>query len=200
MPVIAHPVIPIEETSMLYQNAVHWIEAQAWLDSFGDMAARRVTTVYDEIGGDGSVRALVSGAWLGHPLHAALSDIPMGAWAATMALDVCEVVAGRTDVAPGADLAMAVGVAGAVASCVTGWSDWTERRAGEGSGRVGVFHGLLSGAATALCGASLALRLGCARQRRLAQGLGAAGFAVAAASAWLGAAMVYHRRLPSEGP
>ena len=36
------------------------------------------------------------GTWLGHPLHPVLTDVPLGAWTATLVLDIMEARAGAT--------------------------------------------------------------------------------------------------------
>ena len=65
------------------------------------------------------------GRWLGHPLHPALSDLPIGLWTGALILDVTD-----RDPAPGrrldpAGLFSAAGIVAAVATAATGVVDWT---------------------------------------------------------------------------
>ena len=83
----------------------------------------------------------------------------------------------------------AAGIAAAVATAATGVADWTVSD-GEDR-RVGLFHGLLNGAAVVLQGASLAARL--AGHRGSARGLGAASMAVTAAAGFVGGHLVQGR-------
>ena len=62
------------------------------------------------------VRDVLDGVWLGNPLHPALTDIPLGAWTAALALDLV-----GSDAADGA---LAVGILGAVPAALTGLNDW----------------------------------------------------------------------------
>ncbi len=61
------------------------------------------------------------GTWLGHPLHPVLSDVPLGAWTAALALDGIEAASGRRELGPGADAAITVGLGGVAAPAAWGW-------------------------------------------------------------------------------
>ncbi|MEJ5947000.1 Rieske 2Fe-2S domain-containing protein [Pseudokineococcus basanitobsidens] len=136
----------------------------------------------------GPVLDALHGTWLGHPLHPALTDVPIGSWTAALALDCVDVVGGgRTaGLAAASRTCTGLGVLGAVASAVTGLADWQHTH--EGARRVGVVHGLLSSAAVALQLASWRCRRDAPRRGRL---LGAAGWVVVTASAALGGALVH---------
>ena len=101
------------------------------------------------------VRDALHGVWFGHPLHPVLTDIPIGAWTAALALDALD-AASEDDFAPGADAAIALGLAGAVGSAVTGLTDWKELDTKPL--RIGLLHGMLNLGATILYAASLILR------------------------------------------
>jgi nitrite reductase/ring-hydroxylating ferredoxin subunit len=94
------------------------------------------------------VRDVLDGVWLGNPLHPALTDVPLGAWATAAALDVVGHEA--------ADEALAVGVLGALPAALTGLNDWSHLK-GE-SRQVGVVHALLNSGALTLNVGSLVLR------------------------------------------
>lgn len=59
------------------------------------------------------IRNLLHGRWLGHPLHPALTDVPIGAWTVALVFDVPTMGRGRQALVPGADAAIEVGLVGA---------------------------------------------------------------------------------------
>jgi nitrite reductase/ring-hydroxylating ferredoxin subunit/uncharacterized membrane protein len=127
------------------------------------------------------------GRWVGHPLHPALSDLPIGLWTGAMVLDITD----RSPApGPGLDAAGMLSAAGIAASCataLTGLSDWTVSN--EQDRRVGLFHGLLNTVALGLQGASLGTRM--TGHRSTARALGAASLTVTAAAAYLGGHLVF---------
>src|SRR4051812_29897625 len=164
---------------------VDLVERQEWLEPVETGLQRAVAGTFDSAGMAGrKVRNFLHGVWLGHPLHPVLTDIPVGAWTAAVILDAM-------DERDGADLAVKVGLAGAVGSAVTGLTDW---QATDGSARrVGIVHGLLNVAATTLFAVSLAKRKG--PDRSAAQTLALVGYAIAFASAYLGGHLVYRKQI-----
>lgn len=94
------------------------------------------------------VRNVLDGVWLGNPLHPALTDIPLGAWTAAVALDAIGSEA--------ADSALAVGIGGAVAAAVTGLNDWSHLK--DDARRLGLVHALLNTMGLSLQVGSLVLR------------------------------------------
>jgi nitrite reductase/ring-hydroxylating ferredoxin subunit/uncharacterized membrane protein len=127
------------------------------------------------------VRDVLHGVWLGHPLHPALVQVPLGAWLSAAVLDVL----------PGQQTAattlVAVGTASAVPAAAAGSNDWAslsrEQR------RVGLVHAAANTVALALYGASLAARL--RGRHTTGRRLGYLGLAVAGASAYLGGHLSY---------
>src|SRR5690349_9376339 len=94
------------------------VERQEWLEPVESGLQRAVQGSFDSAGAPGrAARNFLHGVWLGHPLHPVLTDVPLGAWTAAVILDAA-------DEASAADLAVKVGLAGAVASAVTGLTDW----------------------------------------------------------------------------
>jgi len=135
------------------------------------------------------VRDFLHGTWLGHPLHPALTDIPLGGWTIALALDA----AGDRNkgVARAADTAIGVGIAGAVGAAVTGLTDWHHTTGGDR--RVGLGHAMLNTAALALYVASFALRRSGARDA--GRGVSVLGWLVATSAAYLGGTLVYRKRI-----
>jgi nitrite reductase/ring-hydroxylating ferredoxin subunit/uncharacterized membrane protein len=137
----------------------------------------------------GRVIDALHGTWLGHPLHPALTDVPVGCWTASVALDAASVIGRRGDGPRGAaDAVSAVGVVGALAAAAAGAADWS--RAGTTGSRVGLVHATLNVGATGLAVAGLV-----SRRRRRARLLRLAGLLVGTVGAWLGGKLVYGESL-----
>jgi nitrite reductase/ring-hydroxylating ferredoxin subunit/uncharacterized membrane protein len=135
---------------------------------------------------------LHGGRWTGHPLHPALSHLPIGLWTSVMVLDVTDrsVTDRGTDPRRGLDAAgvlSAAGILAAGATTLTGLADWSVSE--DTDRRIGLFHGLLNTAALGLQGASLAARV--AGHRRTARTLGAASLTATGAAGYLGGHLVF---------
>ncbi|MFI5278007.1 MAG: Rieske 2Fe-2S domain-containing protein [Ktedonobacterales bacterium] len=106
------------------------------------------------------LKSLLNGTWLGHPLHPALTDVPIGAWLLAVILDIIWLVApaAQSWAGRGAEVAVIVGVLGAVAAAVTGLADWSDTYGAERT--VGLLHAALNTLALVLFIISAALRLG----------------------------------------
>jgi nitrite reductase/ring-hydroxylating ferredoxin subunit/uncharacterized membrane protein len=173
------------------------IERQAWIDRLAGPLGDTIQGAFRSAGRAGQgLASVLHGTWLGHPLHPALTDIPLGAWTVTVVLDAVDGAKGRRPGASGhgADAALGVGIAGAVGAAVTGLADW--QHTDGAARRLGLAHGLLNGAALLLMVGSLALRRsGARRQGRLVAAL---GYAIGATSAYLGGHLVYRQRLGTD--
>jgi nitrite reductase/ring-hydroxylating ferredoxin subunit len=127
----------------------------------------------------GPVRDALYGVWLGHPLHPALAQVPLGTWLSASVLDAW----------PGNETAsrrlVLTGLAASVPAAVAGTADWSEQH--EQQMRVGVVHALANTTAALLYAASAVAR------GRAARGLRLAGLSVAGTSALLGGHMAYRQ-------
>ena len=101
-------------------------------------------------------RNFLNGTWLGEPLHAALTDVPIGAWTVAMVFDALGMIDSRYEFALAADTSIAIGLAGAASAAITGVTDWSD--VDPPARRLGLIHGLLNIGATALFATSLILR------------------------------------------
>lgn len=128
---------------------------------------------------------LLSGTWLGHPLHPPLTDVVIGTWTSALLLDLL----GGEDGENAADLLVAAGVVAAVPTAAAGLSDWADLRGG--SRRVGVVHALGNTTALLLHTLSWFARRRGARGRALT--LSASGYGIASLSAWLGGHLSFAR-------
>ena len=93
------------------------IEKQGWLEPIADRLQSKIAAALDD---DGSIGNILHGTWLGHPLHAVLTDVPIGSWTAAAVFDPLEKTTGSRAMGRTADAAITVGLIGATAAAVTG--------------------------------------------------------------------------------
>lgn len=176
------------------EAAVLRIERQTWLDRVAERLQQAIAAAV-EAGGDAGRRTkdFLHGTWLGHPLHPVLTDIPLGAWTAALVLDALDGrdANGGGRYAPGADAAIAVGIAGASAAALAGLADW--QHTSGGTRRTGLAHGMLNAAALGFFVTSLAARRRGARSSGRA--LAGLGYAIGITAAYLGGELVYRQRM-----
>ena len=141
---------------------------------------------------DSAVGSALRGEWMGHALHPALTDLPIGLFTATAALDLLGGEASR----PAAQKLVGMGLVSAAPTALTGWAEWS--RADHRAQRVGIAHAALNVAALGLYTGSWLAR------RRSHHGLGAAlslaGSGITVAAAYLGGHLVTVRDVASRHP
>lgn len=164
---------------------------QRWLEPVDTALSAVAQAALPKVNWLARVRNFLHGTWLGHPLHAALTDVPVGAWTTATVLDVIEMSTGRKDLAPGADAAVAVGLVGATASAITGLNDW--QHVDDPARKVGIVHAAINASAASLFLGSYLLR----RQghRSAAHLLGLIGFGTVLTGSWFGGRLVYHDKI-----
>ena len=170
-----------------HDDLVEWVDQLGWLRAVNDWLTAVLVPFRERHQDNLALELMHGGRWAGHPLHPALSDLPVGLWTGATLLDM-------TDRGPaprsGLDAAGMLSAAGIVASCataLTGLTDWTVSN--EQDRRIGLFHGLLNTAALGLQCASLGTRM--TGHRGTARALGAASLTVTAAAAYLGGHLVF---------
>lgn len=134
---------------------------------------------------------VLHGKWLGHPLHAALTDFTVGAWMLAPIFDWLALVYGSKKAERAADRLVDVGNASAVPTALAGLADFSTIP--HGAAATGAVHGLLNS-----CGLALNLVSASARQsgrRPLGALLSAVAFGGLLLSAWLGGEMVYRHKV-----
>jgi nitrite reductase/ring-hydroxylating ferredoxin subunit/uncharacterized membrane protein len=141
--------------------------------------------------GGRQAKNFLHGTWIGHPLHVILTDIPIGAWTATIAFDALDAMGNRREYRVAADAALSVGLIGAVGAATTGLTDWQD--VDPPARRVGLVHGLLNVASVVLFGSSLVARRN--GDRNTGRSLAALGYAVSMAAGWLGGNLVYGQKV-----
>src|SRR5438477_3278144 len=173
-------------------RALSRIADQPALDPIAEPLSQAVRDAYELAGPAGQqMKNAVHGVWLGHPLHPVFTDLPIGAWTTALVLDAAAAASHDRGMERAADVAIAVGLAGAAAAAVTGLTDWSETSGR--SRRTGLVHGLLNIAATTLYAAAYVLRRN--GSRSAGQTCAIAGYSVALGSAWLGGDLVYDQRV-----
>ena len=166
------------------------VGSQKWIDGAAKPVERAVHGLFESEGGRATKDAL-NGAWLGHPLHPVLTDIPIGAWMMAQVFDTIDGAAGNGRYADAANVCIVTGLVGAVGAAVTGFTDWSDT--GGRSRRLGFVHGLVNLTAT-----TLFLTAALMRRRGRTNGAVAAstaGFGTAMIGAYLGGGMVYQRTI-----
>jgi nitrite reductase/ring-hydroxylating ferredoxin subunit/uncharacterized membrane protein len=144
------------------------------LDEVADPVADSVRHALDRQ----PVKDLLSGTWLGHPLHPILTDLPIGFWTSAFTLDL---VGGKRSRRAATQL-VAWGVLSAVPTALSGAADW-----GDTTGparRVGLVHATANTTALALYAASWWSRVRGRHARGVALGL--AGATAATVGGYLG--------------
>ena len=164
-----------------------WVDRLGWLRTLSDRMAAVLVPIRERHQDNLVLELTHGGRWIGHPIHPALSDLPIGLWTGVMLLDVID-----RDPAPrrgldAAGMLSAAGILAAGATALTGLSDWTVSN--DEDRRVGLFHGILNTVALGLQGASLSTRM--AGRRSTARALGAASLTVTAAAGYLGGHLVF---------
>jgi nitrite reductase/ring-hydroxylating ferredoxin subunit/uncharacterized membrane protein len=138
------------------------------------------------------LRSLLNGTWFGHPLHPAITDVPITAWMLTALFDIIWLIspAHTTWAAYGAFVAVIVGLLGALGAMVTGFTDWSDTYGSERS--VGLNHAIFNVSATLLYLVSFLLRLLAGPGDGIAAALlGFVGLVCVIYAAYLGGEMVF---------
>lgn len=131
----------------------------------------------------GGLRGVLHGRWLGHPLHPALVQLPLGAWMSAGVLDMLP----RTRWA--SRVLIGTGVLAAVPAAASGAVDWAELH--KPQLRTGLVHGLANTVALGLYTASLGARV---RGRELrGRVLGYAGLTAAGLGGLIGGHLAYRQ-------
>jgi nitrite reductase/ring-hydroxylating ferredoxin subunit/uncharacterized membrane protein len=163
------------------RNVIRRLEEAEPLDRFAKPLAEAVGRAVRPR----TVRNLLSGTYVGHPLHPMLTDVPIGAWGMSALLDAV----GGPSAERAADLLVTAGVLAAVPTAAAGLNDWSDTYGPDS--RVGFVHAAVNTAALSLYAASLSSRAHGRRTRGKA--LGVAGFAVLLAGSYLGGHLSFVR-------
>lgn len=150
-----------------------------WARPFGDFNHRWLSAVFRPIG---PIRDFLDGTWLGHPLHPAVTDIPIGTLLATVVLDLLGYPAA-------ADIALVATILFMLAAAVTGAADYADT---DGTARTrATIHSTLMVVGLVVLLLSLLLRAGNPTDRTIPIALAIVGFLIVTAGAYVGGDVVY---------
>lgn len=150
-----------------------------WARPFGEFNHRWTNALFRAMT---PIRDLLQGRWLGHPLHAASTDIPIGTLLASVVLDVIgQPIA--------ADVTLVLTILFMVASALAGLADYSETQ-GTALTRA-TLHATLMTVALVLLIVSALLRAGAPTDRALPIVLSIIGFLIVTASAFIAGDVVY---------
>src|SRR5690348_16855108 len=137
-------------------------------------------------------KSFLHGTWLGHPLHPAITDVPIGAWLLAVIFDIVWLASPTANswAARGAEVAVLIGILAAIAAAVTGLADWSDSYGAERT--VGLYHAGLNSLALILFVVSFFIRLADPSGESVAAAiLGFIGIASVLVAAYLGGDMVF---------
>lgn len=156
------------------------IDAQAvWARPLGDFNHRWLAAVLKPLG---PVKDLLHGRWLGHPLHSAVTDIPIGTLLVAVVLDL-------VDQRAAADVALVVTVAFMLLAALSGSADYVDT---DGRARTtATVHATVMVAGLVLVLVSLVIRAGDPADRTVAVILSLGAFGAVNAGAYVGGDVVY---------
>jgi nitrite reductase/ring-hydroxylating ferredoxin subunit/uncharacterized membrane protein len=150
-----------------------------WAKPLGEFNHRWLSALFRPIP---RLRDLLSGTWIGHPIHAAITDVPIGALGVSVVLDL----AGQP---AAADIALVLGVLAMVGAAVSGAADYSDT---DGGARVrATTHSTIMVVALVVFLVSLALRAAGPADRTVPIAASIVGFLILAAGAYVGGDVVY---------
>lgn len=150
-----------------------------WARPLGDLNHRWLSAAFRPVR---PLKDLLNGTWLGHPLHPAVTDVPIGALLVAVVLDL----AAQPDAA---FWALLVGQLTFLASVLTGLADYTDA---DGTARTrATIHGTVMVVGGGFTAASLILRTGGTTDGTLPTALLIVGFLVITAGAYIGGDIVF---------
>lgn len=175
---------------MPIERLVRTLGDQESLDAVATPLQEAIRSLFASAGAAGrEAKDFLHGSALGHPLHPALVELPVGAWTLAAILDALE-LAGLRRNHGFADTAIRIGLVGAVGAAIAGATDWSET---DGRAkRIGLAHGVLNLTATGLYALSLLVR---SRSRSKGIALSMTAFGLAMSSAYLGGHLSYGEQI-----
>jgi uncharacterized membrane protein len=164
-------------------RAVHRLERSDALDKLsGPLGSVASLT------GRPGLSGLLTGDPVGHALHPAMTDVPIGLWSSSLMLDVL----GRERDRPASRRLLAAGLLSAVPTVLTGLAEW--RRTSKPETRIASAHAALNATAVLMYAGSLVVR---GRNHRAGVGLSLAATSVATVAGMLGGHLTTARKVGS---
>ena len=165
---------------MLHNAIERILEAQAaWADPLGKLFVAIFAALYKPVP---VIKDILHGVWLGHPLHPAITDVPIGAFVVAVVLDL-------TGQRMGATAAIGVGIVFMLVAALAGYADYIDLE--EKTRRFGTVHSSLMLVALVFYVVSFVMRLG-AVPSAAEVWLSLIGFVIVITSAYVGGELVYN--------
>jgi len=150
-----------------------------WARPLGDFNHRWLSALFRPIR---PLKDLLSGTWLGHPLHSASTDVPFGSLLVSVVLDLLNQPVG-------ADVALLATVLFMLAAALSGAADYVDT---DGLARIrATLHSALMVVAFVVLAISLLLRVAGPADRTVPLVLSIIGFLIVTAGAYVGGEVVY---------
>jgi nitrite reductase/ring-hydroxylating ferredoxin subunit len=165
-----------------------FISRQEWMDGWAERVQKIVGAIFRGLGGLGrALKNILNGTWvLHHPLHPALTDIPLGAWITGVLADYLAISTNLVGRQAGT-IALAVGLVGAAGAALTGYTDFVDLYGMER--RTALAHGLTMTIVSIIQTTSFILRL--VNAYPVAVGLSTAGLVLTMFGMFIGGHVVY---------
>lgn len=126
---------------------------------FLDWLARVLNGLYRILGRPGKLlQDLLNGSWLGHSVHAVVTDVVIGGATAVVLLDMLRVVFGVEGTVDAGTWVLALTYAAGAVAVLSGWTDFKDSAPGDERNVAG-FHGIVNAIGFATLGFALFLRL-----------------------------------------
>jgi nitrite reductase/ring-hydroxylating ferredoxin subunit/uncharacterized membrane protein len=156
------------------------LDAQSgWAKPLGDWVHRLMAAVFGRMV---PIRDFLAGTWLGHPLHALLTDVPIGALTLVIILDIVGQPAA-------ADVALLLGILAMLGAALAGLADYSTT---DGRARVrATVHSSLMVVSLVIYIVALAIRASGPTSRTLPIALSIIGYLILAGGAFVGGDVVY---------
>ncbi|TMG25628.1 MAG: Rieske (2Fe-2S) protein [Chloroflexi bacterium] len=150
-----------------------------WAQPFGDFNHRWLVALFRPIR---PAKDFLNGTWLGHPLHAAITDVPVGLFTGVILLDLL-------DQRGAADAILVLGILSMAAAAVAGLADYTDT---DGAARLrATVHGTIMVSTLVVYLVSLVIRAGNPLDRTAAVIVSLIGYGLITAGAYVGGDVVY---------
>ncbi|MEK6208201.1 MAG: Rieske 2Fe-2S domain-containing protein [Chloroflexota bacterium] len=165
---------------MLHNAIERILDAQAaWADPLGKLFVAIFSALYKPVP---AIKDLLGGVWLGHPLHPAITDVPIGAFVVALVLDFSGQRAAAT-------AAIGVGIVFMLLAALAGYADYIDL---EGKPRrFGTIHSSLMLVALVFYVLSFVMRIGASPSPGEVW-LSVIGFLIVVTSAYVGGELVYN--------
>jgi nitrite reductase/ring-hydroxylating ferredoxin subunit/uncharacterized membrane protein len=152
-----------------------------WLDGVSSKLVSVLSPILDH-DKPATVRDMLYGTWLGHPLHPFMTDVSLSGWTMSMVFDVL----GEEKAS---DISLQVGTISAVGTALSGAAQWFDLQNKEEPKRLGALHAVMNSTALGFYVASSILR----RNDNRTAGIVTAwtGHAISMSSAYIGGHISY---------